>query len=433
VLILKKFLAIVATIIFGLILALLILELGLWLVPDAMWKGWVSKNPTRYLLFQTDENIGWVHLPNTEANWQGYNEYNIDVKINSLGLRDYERTYAKPPGTFRILILGDSFTEGMQVDLAQTFPARLQACLVGRASRPVEVINAGNSAYGPGEQLLFFTHEGVKYQPDLILVAIFAGNDIKDMRREIDGNMTQSFGGYQFYLDGGRLEKRWIEWADPPDERISLLEQFLRRYSGLYYTFQSPDSQVLREADRFVEPWWPDLFASGPGPETSEPIGYPDFAFDEYLIIFAKDFPNNPLVPPRVKELWQLFKAVLQELQAEVERQGAQLGAVIIPREAQVHQELYAQRVSEYTKRYDLLQAGPDAWDMNAPDQAISDFMAELDVPTLDLKPGFQTYAQTHDDLLYFQRDIHFNEKGHQLAADLMCDWLVEKELIPLQ
>ena len=133
-LILKKSLAIVATIIFGLISALLILEIGLWLVPDTMWKGWVSKNPTRYLLFQTDENIGWVHIPNAEANWQGYKEYNVDIKINSLGLRDYERTYAKPPNTFRILVLGDFFTEGMQVDLAQTFPPQLQACPTGRAS-----------------------------------------------------------------------------------------------------------------------------------------------------------------------------------------------------------------------------------------------------------------------------------------------------------
>jgi lysophospholipase L1-like esterase len=138
-------------------------------------------------------------------------------------------------------------------------------------------------------------------------------------------------------------------------------------------------------------------------------------------------------VPPRVQELWQLFNAILQTLQAEVNRHGAQMGVVIIPREAQVHEELYVQRVSEYTKRYDLLQAGQDVWDMSAPDRAISEAMAELDIPTLDLMPGFQTYAQTHDGLLYFEKDIHFNEKGHQLAANLICDWLVEQELIPLQ
>ena len=64
-LILKKFLAILATIIFGIISALLILEIGLWLVPDAMWKGLVSKNPTRYLLYQTDKNS------NCRLKWKG--------------------------------------------------------------------------------------------------------------------------------------------------------------------------------------------------------------------------------------------------------------------------------------------------------------------------------------------------------------------------
>jgi lysophospholipase L1-like esterase len=433
VLILKKILATLATIIFGLILALFILELGLWLVPDAIWKGQVSKNPTRYRLFQTDKNIGWTHVPNAQSNWEGYGEYNVDITINSLGLRDYEHTYAKPPGTFRILILGDSFTEGMQVDLAQTFPPQLQTCLAGRVSRPVEVINAGNSSYGPGEELLFFTHEGVKYQPDLVVTAIFPGNDLKDIKREPDSNMVQSFGGYQFYLDDGRLEKRWIEWADPPDEKISWLQQFLRRYSGLYYTFQSPDSQVLRDLDRLVEPWWPDLLSSGPPVEISQPADFPDYAYEENLIVFTKNFPDNPLVPPSVHELWQLFKAILQQLQAETEAHGAQLAVVLIPREAQVHPELYNERVIEYAKRYDLLQAGLDVWDISAPNHAIADLMLERGIPTLDLMPGFQAYAQTNDGLLYFEKDIHLNEKGHQLAANLICDWLVEQELIPLQ
>ncbi|HXV44914.1 MAG TPA: hypothetical protein VEC96_17755, partial [Anaerolineae bacterium] len=236
-----------------------------------------------------------------------------------------------------------------------------------------------------------------------------------------------------FYFDGEQLEKRWIEWADPPDEEISWFQQFLRRYSALYYTFQSPDSQVLRDLDRLVEPWWPNLFSSGPPLETFDASDYPDFAEDEYLVIFTKNFPHNTLVPPRVQELWRLFKAILQQLQDQTEAHGAQLAVVLIPREAQVHPELYNERVNEYAKRYDLLQAGLDVWDISAPNHAIADFTMERDIPTLDLTPGFQAYAQTHDGLLYFEKDIHFNEKGHQLAANLICDWLVEQELIPLQ
>lgn len=430
---LKRILALIATVIFGFILALLLLEIGLWLVPDAIWKGWISKNPTRYLLYQTDKNIGWIHLPNAETNWQGFGEFNVDVKINSLGLRDYERSYTKPANTFRILVLGDSFAEAIQLPLAQIFPVQLENCLTGKTGRPIEVINSGVSSYSPADELLFFTREGVKYQPDLVLVSLYAANDvIKDMGRDIDDNMVQSFGGYRFYLDKEQLKQRWIDWANPPDEQISPLERFLRRYSGLYYIFESPDSRVSREIDKLVERWWPKSPSSSPIAKASEKVDWPDYTYDEYLIIFAKNFPDNPLVPPSIKQLWQLFKVVVQKLQAEVDAQNAQLAVVIIPAGAQVHQKLYETWVSEFTKRYNLLGTR-DVWDVNAPDKAISNFMAEQNIPTLDLLPGFQAYAQTHDDLLYFERDIHFNEKGHQLAANLICDWLVDQELIPLQ
>src|SRR3954469_3185924 len=36
------------------------------------------------------------------------------VKVNSQGLRDREHALAKPPGTVRIAILGDSFSEAVQ-------------------------------------------------------------------------------------------------------------------------------------------------------------------------------------------------------------------------------------------------------------------------------------------------------------------------------
>src|SRR5712692_3517010 len=39
-------------------------------------------------------------------------EYDIRIRLNSKGLRDVERDYAKPAGVFRILSVGDSFTMG---------------------------------------------------------------------------------------------------------------------------------------------------------------------------------------------------------------------------------------------------------------------------------------------------------------------------------
>jgi hypothetical protein len=429
---LKNFLAMLATIFFGLVLAVLILEIGLRLVPEAIWKRLIVDSPTRYLLYQTDRNIGWVHIPNAEITWQGQGEFKATVKINSLGLRDYEHTYAKPSGTFRILILGDSFAEGIQVDLTKTLSTQLQACLADRASQTIEVINTGSSAYGPGEEFLFFTHEGVKYQPDLVLVTIYAVNDIKDMGRDPDDGMVQSFGGNKFFLEQDRLKYRWISWADPPEE-ISPWQRFLRHYSNLFYIFRAPDSRVREEVNDALEEWWPKPTLADAAPQLSVPTDRPEFTHDEYLVIFLKDFPDNPLVPEPAKELWNKFKAVFRELKVKVLAHDAQLATVIIPGAGQVHQEIYNKWVAEYDNKYALLAAGRDVWDMSAPNKAINRFMTQQNIPVLDLLPGFQAYAQSHQDMLYFHKDIHFNEKGHQLAADLMCNWLVENELVPLK
>ncbi|MCC6420112.1 MAG: hypothetical protein IT429_17900, partial [Gemmataceae bacterium] len=95
---------------------------------------------------------GFFHVPGYEG-WQHSSEYFARVRFNQLGLRDPRDSYAKPDGTFRILLLGDSFMEAVQVEQHETTAAVLEARL--RAARPglnVEVINTGVAGWGTGIQ-----------------------------------------------------------------------------------------------------------------------------------------------------------------------------------------------------------------------------------------------------------------------------------------
>jgi hypothetical protein len=73
------------------------------------------------------------------------NEFVFEVRHSSWGARDVEHPTAKPPGVFRILGLGDSFTYGVGAAFEDTYLAMLENLLDARpGNHPrVEIIKAG--------------------------------------------------------------------------------------------------------------------------------------------------------------------------------------------------------------------------------------------------------------------------------------------------
>jgi len=92
------------------------------------------------------------------------------------GLREYERT--KVPGTFRILLLGDSQTFGHGVEFEETFGQRLEDSLQSRlVGKTIEVINTGVNGYNLYQEAAYFTQVGIGYDPDIVLI-LFITNDL---------------------------------------------------------------------------------------------------------------------------------------------------------------------------------------------------------------------------------------------------------------
>src|SRR3990170_413409 len=61
-----------------------------------------------------DDTLGWALVPNAVASSSATGT-TVEYRINSKGSRGVERDYAKPPGNFRIVLLGDSYTFGYGV------------------------------------------------------------------------------------------------------------------------------------------------------------------------------------------------------------------------------------------------------------------------------------------------------------------------------
>jgi len=109
--------------------------------------------------------IGHIHRPGASAILMG-----VPVEINSDGQRDrdypVERTQAR-----RIVVLGDSLTFAWGVPREQSFEFLLEEDLARHA--PTELINFGVGNYNTDQQVTLFLEEGLKYEPDEVLLFYF--------------------------------------------------------------------------------------------------------------------------------------------------------------------------------------------------------------------------------------------------------------------
>jgi lysophospholipase L1-like esterase len=94
--------------------------------------------------------------------------------VNRDGFRGPDLPHEKAPGTFRIVVLGDSVTFGLGVPTEATFPARLGAALAaesGARGPRYDVLNLGVSGYGTAQEIRLLEAKGLAYEPDLVVLA----------------------------------------------------------------------------------------------------------------------------------------------------------------------------------------------------------------------------------------------------------------------
>jgi lysophospholipase L1-like esterase len=94
-------------------------------------------------------------------------EMGVDVHINALGFRGPETSEAKPKGTRRVLILGDSTVYGHGVKETEVFGRRLDTAL----GEDVEVINLGTPGYSTAQSINLMAMRGWALEPDLVVIA----------------------------------------------------------------------------------------------------------------------------------------------------------------------------------------------------------------------------------------------------------------------
>jgi hypothetical protein len=353
----------------ALILALMLAVQFALLEVGMRFYGSFEGTSTFQSLFMDDPQVGIRLRPNARIRYTTV-EFTTDIAINAQGVRDDEAIGPKGPDERRIVVLGDSLVLSVQVSVAETFCKKLERLLNARGGADRwRVINAGVQGYGPVNEWLFFDRVTAAFQPDVVLIVAFVGNDA------IEAADTAAA------LEAGRPIK-------PAQPSVIWLRRVVR------------SSVVLRSAR---------------------------VRWDQLRGKVTAGTPERPLVtyfadpPPIVERGLDVTRRAFGQIAERARGIGASVGIVLMPARFQVNDEDF--------RNWDAIVRGAGSQlDRNAASRRFHDALAPLGLPMVDLEPVLA--SQPDRAGVFFQRTVHLTPRGHDVVAGALFDFLQASRLV---
>jgi hypothetical protein len=372
---------------FGAALGIGALELGvrvLHLVPSRFW--------------QPHPLLGTWHVAGKTGWWtQEEHEFTVPVTISSAGLRDVEHAAAKPAGVRRVLVLGDSYIEAMQVPVEQMLGRQLEQRLNETGTGRYEVISAGVSGYGTASQLLYYREMGRQWSADLVILAFYPGNDVRNNSPTLEPVLTP------VYDDADQLV------------RVSGKRSARERPPGLLGKLQA--YEYFRKQVLTRNPAVANLLASaglvkkGAVREVPMTDGVPV----DYWI-YAETLPAE------WERAWSYSEQLVSTLAAEARKDGAGFAVALVTARDHLYPDSWRQVLATYPAMSEK------RWDLEAPERRVLAFCGREKIPCLQLSAVFA--AHMDGDRLHFVHDGHWTAAGHALAARSLAAFVVDNNLM---
>jgi lysophospholipase L1-like esterase len=240
----------------GTVAALLLAELIVRAVTEDPFEGLgESRDSWRVVGLQSDPELEFSFQPGYSGRMTLAGEYDVPFRINAQGLRDDHEYAAEHPGTARVLLVGDSFVFGVGVELQDSLGKQLEQALNAGPDgapppRPVEVVAAGVPSYGLDAYALLVERWVPRLRPDLVVVALYPGNDLLDYElKATDPRVV---------IEGMLVNER-IAWSWKLRRASSLAHLLLQRFNPKpRIENHRPDRMQASDIERLfhtMQPW----------------------------------------------------------------------------------------------------------------------------------------------------------------------------------
>lgn len=325
-----------------------------------------------------DSNIGYRYIANTQRTLPRPGGGKYEMVINAAGIRS-GREYAKekPPGVFRILVLGDSYAAGQVVSNEQRFTELLE-----RRVPDIEVINFALEGTGTDQQLLIYENIARHYEHDLVMVFPFLQNirrNLVEARVARDPKTGEEVlrAKPRFELTGGNLV---IKNVPVPTARIEVAKD--------------TTALMKTDADRTYANHIKSLLSRSR-------LGC---AFKR-LVFAVKPWEPLPEYSRVTTPAWQLMEAILKRFRAAV----APRPFVIVP----VFYDSYVRfrMALNYLDRFRILEG--------------------QGTHVIDLLPHFRRLGTEAIRCFQEPYDCHFSTYGHLVVTEALLEELNRRQLLP--
>jgi len=334
--------------------------------------------------YQPDPQLGWTLRPETRG-WyteegRGY------VWISPAGLRDRSHTELKPKGVYRVAVLGGATAEAMQVAFNEAFWWRLESALQKCAppGRQVEVMNFGVSGYSTAQARSMLELVASHYQPDLVLLAFSAAEDVPQNSARLAGSKRGPFEGRQV---AGWERYAWV--AADRFRAAQLANIGWTRYEA-----------------------WRDASGAQAATPAASPAGGPELA---------------ALAPPRDPawtEAWAVTDREIERMNAFAAAHKARFAVAMVTQAAQVDPDAGARRSA---------RAALGVPDLFYPERRIGELGRRDGFAVIPLAEALQRRAEGEKVYFHGFRNGglgrgHWNEGGHRAAAAIIGRSLCEEK-----